>query len=281
MTNIQDTDIALWLHNKLGTSNDSWTASSICWQLNAKVLRNIKNCFHDLESQVKLQLLLSFFHISKPNIKEWRVELEEIIEIATLDGDQWVSMLSETMKTFPSTGLLNTDFSNLEKHRSIFGEIVDDLRKLSKKQNDAAILPLECLYLNKTALTSMVDQQPSSVKHFTLKKQSKSAALKAELLQKSIDAANNLKKSTARTVDIGIRSRGMPTKMSYVKFSKGISSRIPTCGDRAASDANSTVSNKTLISKKIQKENDINLSNINDQPFGYTQANKRIKMLEL
>lgn len=54
--------------------------------------------------------------------------------------------------------------------------------------------------------------QPPPTKHFTLKRKPKSAALRAELLQKSADAASNFKKSTAPTVPL--RSRGMPRKMT-------------------------------------------------------------------
>ncbi|XP_032663209.1 negative elongation factor A-like [Odontomachus brunneus] len=279
MANVRDSDTSLWLHNKLGTSNDSWTGSSICSQLNAEVLRNIKDCFPDLQTQVKLKLLLSFFHIPRRNVEEWRVELEEIIEVAILDGELWVSMLSEAMKTFPSTGSLNTDISDLEEHRPIFGELVNDLRKLLKKQNDPAMLPLECHYLNKTALTSVVGQQPTPIKHFTLKRKPKSAALRAELLQKSTDAASNLKKSTAPTVPV--RSRGMPRKMTDTTPLKGIPSRVPTSGFRSTSLNSSTMSNRTSISNRMRKDGGIKLLPINEQPLGYAQAKKRKKMLEL
>ena len=70
MANVRDSDTSLWLHNKLGTSNDSWTSGSICTQLNAEVLKNIKDCFPDLQTQVKLKLLLSFFHIPRRNVEE-------------------------------------------------------------------------------------------------------------------------------------------------------------------------------------------------------------------
>lgn len=65
-------DTCLWLHNKLGTSNanDSWTSGSICSQLNKEVLKNIKDCFPDLQTQVKLKLLLSFFHIPRRHVEE-------------------------------------------------------------------------------------------------------------------------------------------------------------------------------------------------------------------
>lgn len=61
---------SLWLHNKLGTSNDSWISGSICSQLNKDVLKNIKECFPDLQTQVKLKLLLSFFHIPRRLVEE-------------------------------------------------------------------------------------------------------------------------------------------------------------------------------------------------------------------
>ncbi|XP_011703605.1 PREDICTED: negative elongation factor A [Wasmannia auropunctata] len=279
MANVRDSDTSLWLHNKLGTSNDSWTGSSICSQLNAEVLRNIKDCFPDLQTQVKLKLLLSFFHIPRRNVEEWRVELEEIIEVAAVDSELWVSMLSEAMKTFPSTGSLNTDIADLDEHRPIFGDLVNDLKKILKKQNDPAMLPLECHYLNKNALASVVGQQPTQVKHFTLKRKPKSVALRAELLQKSTDAASNLKKSTAPTVPV--RSRGMPRKMTDTTPLKGIPSRVPTSGFRSPSLTNTPMSNRTSVSSRIRKDGGIKLLDINEQPLGYAQAKKRRKMLEM
>ncbi|XP_043471573.1 negative elongation factor A [Leptopilina heterotoma] len=279
MANVRDSDTSLWLHNKLGTSNDSWTGSSICSQLNAEVLRNIKDCFPDLQTQVKLKLLLSFFHIPRRNVEEWRVELEKIIEVASLDSELWVSMLSEAMKTFPNTGSLNTDITDLDEHRPIFGELVNDLRKLLKKQNDPAMLPLECHYLNKTALTSVVGQQPQPTKHFTLKRKPKSATLRAELVQKSTDAASNLKKSTAPTVPV--RSRGMPRKMTDTTPLKGIPSQVPTSGFRSPSHTSPAIANRTPINSRIRKDGGIKLLDINEQPLGYAQAKKRKKMMEL
>lgn len=70
MANVRDSDISLWLHNKLGTSNDSWISGSITSQLNKEVLRNIKECFPDLQTQVKLKLLLSFFQIPRRIVEE-------------------------------------------------------------------------------------------------------------------------------------------------------------------------------------------------------------------
>lgn len=76
MAAARDSDIALWLHNKLGTSSDTWSEGSICSQLNIDVLRNIKECFMELQTQVKLKLLLSFFHIPKRNVEEVSINRE-------------------------------------------------------------------------------------------------------------------------------------------------------------------------------------------------------------
>lgn len=55
-------------------------------------------------------------------------------------------------------------------------------------------------------------QQPTPSKHFNQNKKPKSAVLRAELLQKSNDAASNLKKASAPVIPV--RSRGMPRKMT-------------------------------------------------------------------
>ncbi|KAK9737608.1 hypothetical protein QE152_g10626 [Popillia japonica] len=280
MANVRDSDTSLWLHNKLGTSNDSWTGGSICGQLNAEVLRNIKDCFPDLQTQVKLKLLLSFFHIPRRNIEEWRIELEQIIDVAVSDSELWVSMLAESLKTFPATGSLNTEISDLDEVRPIFTDLVNDLRKLVKKQADHVMLPMECHYLNKAALVSVVGQQPSPTKHFTVKKKPKSATLRADLLQKSLDVASNLKKSSAPVIPV--RSRGMPRKMTDTTPLKGIPSRVPTSGFRSNSlNNNLTARPPPMRPTAGRKEGGVKLLDIADQPLGYTAAKKRKKMQEI
>lgn len=63
---------------------------------------------------------------------QWKPELEEILEVALTDSDQWVSMLAEMMKTLPATGSLNTEVGEIDENRRIFTELVNDLRKLGK-----------------------------------------------------------------------------------------------------------------------------------------------------
>jgi len=295
---VRDSDISLWLHNKLGTSTDSWAGGSICSQLNIEVLKNIQECFMELQTQVKLKFLLSFFQFSRRNLEEWKTELEEILEVAIVDGDPWVSMVAEVLKTYPSTGALNTEVGAAtdEDNRRIFNDLANELRKLVKKHGDTGMLPLECPYLNKTALFTVVGQQSIPIKHFTLKRKPKSAALRAELLQKSTDAQNNLKKNPAPTIPL--RSRGMPRKMTDTTPLKGIPSRHSIGGftsPLSRSGANPTngspltsspagggppgrPSPRTLAGRK---DGGIKLLDINEQPIGFAQAKKRKRQQEI
>lgn len=63
-------DTALWLHNKLGSTDDLWSGKSICSQLSREKLINIQDCFHALQSHVKVKLLLSFIHIPRRNVEQ-------------------------------------------------------------------------------------------------------------------------------------------------------------------------------------------------------------------
>ncbi|ODM93080.1 Negative elongation factor A [Orchesella cincta] len=279
MANVRDSDISLWLHNKLG-SNESWTSGSISSQLTPDVLRNIKECFIDLQTQVKLKLLLSFFHIPRRNLEEWKHELEEILDVAMADTEQWVAMLAEMMKSYPSSGCLNFELSDAdnEDNRRIFEDLVHEVTGELKNVKDLNLLPLECHYLNKNALQSVVGTQKQPVKHFTIKRKSKSANLRAELLQKAADAVKtNTKKIPAPTIPL--RTRGMPRKMTDTTPLKGIPSQAPTARTLTmpASIASRTLS-RTPAGKK---EGGVKLLEITEQPVGFQMQKRRKKQQEI
>ncbi|XP_065349485.1 negative elongation factor A-like [Cloeon dipterum] len=278
MANVRDSDTSLWLHNKLGTSNDSWTGGSICSQLNTEVLRNIKYCFPELQTQVKLKLLLSFFHIPRKNIPSLCPELDEILDCALTDPEQWVSMLAELMKSFPSSGSLNTEMTEMEDNRRIFMDLVTDLQELVKKQTDTGMLPLECHYLNKNVLHSYIGNLPPLTKHFQQRRKPKYLSLRMELLQKSSDAASNVKKTTA--VTIPLRSRGMPRKLTDTTPLKGIPSRMPSSGFRTPGTA--TASRPGIVRPPAgRKDGGIKFLEITEQPLGFVAAKKRKRQQEL
>jgi negative elongation factor A len=133
MASGREGDTSLWLHNKLGTSNDTWVGGSICSQYNAEVLGNIRECFVYLQPQVKLKLLLSFFHIPRRSADEWHTELEEILELGRADSDPWVAMVAEIMVPFPATGCLSEEFNSSDISGQIFHSLLDEIRVIGEQ----------------------------------------------------------------------------------------------------------------------------------------------------
>ena len=125
MASVRQVDTALWLHNKL-SSDDSWSGSSLRSLLTQDVLRNIPECFHRLETQVKVKLLMAFLHLPRRVIEETNAELGEIFEIGSHDEDEWVRVLSEILKYYPSTGMLNV---NLDQVSPVFAEVTEEIEK--------------------------------------------------------------------------------------------------------------------------------------------------------
>ena len=74
-------ELAQWVHNKLGSTDDLWSAKSICSQLSAERLNNLQECFHALLPHVKIKLLLSFLHLSRRNIEQ--ASILTFVEIAS------------------------------------------------------------------------------------------------------------------------------------------------------------------------------------------------------
>jgi len=274
-SNIQS-DTSLWLHNKLGTSNDSWTGGSIVSQLNPDILKKIRNCFQDLQPQVKLKLLLSFFHIGRRNLELWRPQLEAILEVALEDSEPWVSMLADLMSTFPSTGQLNTEVTSPDSNRKIYSDLLSELRKTLKKHGDQndAVLPLECHFLNKNAFISVVGHQPQPSKHFTLKRKPKAAALKADLMARSVEAATKVKSQPASFPQ---RIRTMPKKMSDMTPLKGIRAGPAGLGRSFSNSPRVSLPNRT---KGGAKEGGVKLLDITEQPMGYQAAKKKKRQEE-
>ncbi|RWS02532.1 negative elongation factor A-like protein [Dinothrombium tinctorium] len=276
MSNVRESDTSLWLHNKLGNSSDLWSCGSICSQLNAEVLKNIRECFTDLQSLVKLKLIISFLHIPRRNVDEWKTELKEILEVGIADSDQWVSTCAELLKFFPENGTLN--FS-IEENGAVFTDLVHELKKIVKRHADIGILPLECLYLNKNSLSAQIGQIQQPVKHFTLKRKPKSAALRAELLQKSTDAATNARKSVTNPT-LSYRSRGVSKDLNDNTPMKGIPNRIsfgssfktPNSLNKLAG----SVRNPTRPSMPgVRRDGGIKLLDITEQPIGRDAKRKK------
>uniref|UniRef100_A0A8C5LUT0 Negative elongation factor complex member A n=1 Tax=Leptobrachium leishanense TaxID=445787 RepID=A0A8C5LUT0_9ANUR len=222
MASMRESDTGLWLHNKLGSADELWSPPSIASLLTASVIDNVRLCFHNLSSAVKLKLLLGMLHLPRRTVDEMKGALTEIIQLATLDSDPWILMVADILKSFPDTGSLNLD---LEEQNPNVQDILGELREKVSECEASAMLPLECQYLNKNALTMLAGPLTPPVKHFQLKRKPKSATLRAELLQKSTEAAQQLKKTAG--VPFHAKGRGLVKKLDTTTPLKGIPKQMP------------------------------------------------------
>ncbi|KAF2358514.1 hypothetical protein FHG87_010730 [Trinorchestia longiramus] len=232
----------------------------------------------ELQTQVKLKLLLSFFHIPKRNVEEWRTELEEIIEVAIVDSDSWVAMIAEIIKTYPSMGALNLDIREQGDNQRIVQDLAAELRRVVKKHNEAGLLPMECSYLNRSAFLVAAPQQPGPTKHFNLKRKPKAAQLRADLVARSTDAQANMKKSQLPTVPV--RSRGMPRNNDTIPM-RGIPRSMSGPGmmrNSSLTPLSARPSRPPLTARR--KDGGIKLLDINESPIAAQQAKKRRKLQE-
>ena len=204
-------------------------------------------------------------------METWKTELEDILDVALQDSEPWVSMLADLLSSFPSSGQLNHDARG--EGRKIYLDLMTDLKKTLKKHGDQSdlVLPLECHFLNKNAFISVVGHQPQPTKHFSLKRKPKAAALKADLIQRSQEAAN---KAKSQMNSFPSRQRTMPKKLSDTGPLRGLPSRpLANAGFR-----NPRVS---LPNRQMKKEGGVKMLEITEQPIGYAAAKKRKRQQEM
>ncbi|XP_066240884.1 negative elongation factor A isoform X2 [Saccopteryx leptura] len=205
--------------------------------------------------------------------------LAEIIQLATLDSDPWVLMVADILKSFPDTGSLNLD---LEEQNPNVQDILGELREKVTECEASAMLPLECRYLNKSALTTLAGPLTPPVKHFQLKRKPKSATLRAELLQKSTETAQQLKRSAG--VPFHAKGRGLLRKMDTTTPLKGIPKQAPFRSPTTPS-VFSPAGNRTPIPPSrtpLQKERGVKLLDISelDTVRAGREAKRRRKTLD-
>uniref|UniRef100_A0A673KAF1 Negative elongation factor A-like n=1 Tax=Sinocyclocheilus rhinocerous TaxID=307959 RepID=A0A673KAF1_9TELE len=278
MASMRESDTGLWLHNKLGSTDELWTPSSIASLLTVSVIDNIRLCFSSLSPPVKLKLLLGMLHLPRRTVDEMKEALSEIIQLATVDSEPWVLMVADILKSFPETGSLNLD---LEEQNPNVQDILGELREKVNECEASSMLPLECQYLNKSALTTLVGPLTPPIKHFQLKRKPKSATLRAELLQKSTETAQQLKKTAG--VPFHSKGRGLVKKIDTTTPLKGIPKapfRSPTTPSMF-----SPPSNRTPIAPArtpLRKERGVKLLDISelDMVGAGREAKRRRKTLD-
>ncbi|MEQ2217652.1 hypothetical protein XENOCAPTIV_017859 [Xenoophorus captivus] len=132
MASMKDSDTGLWLHNKLGSTDELWTPPSIASLLTVSVIDNIRLCFSSLSPPVKLKLLLGMLHLPRRTVDE----------LATVDSEPWVLMVADILKSFPETGSLNLDLEEQNPNvQDILGELREKATETAQQLKKTAGVP--------------------------------------------------------------------------------------------------------------------------------------------
>nr|XP_039265831.1 negative elongation factor A-like [Styela clava] len=277
---MRDNDTALWLHNKLGSAEELWVSSSIGGIIKTDTIDNIFRCFSVLSTTVKMKLLLGILHLPRRSLEEMKHTIDGLVELALDDGDQWVKLVANVVKTYPMRCKLSLDLSS----NQIAENVIHQLEEKVRDSDVFATLPLECQYVNKNALQNLVGNQPPPQRHFALKRKPKSAALRVDLMQKSTNASSQVKKGVSNKM-VPVKHRDMTRKLSDASPMRGIP-KTPAGAHRAEGFRTQSTpgshmtpggASRTASRFSSRAERGTKLLDISEQPLGIREQKRRKK----
>eukprot|EP00116_Pleurobrachia_bachei_P009494 sb/3469756/ len=208
-------DICRLLHNKLDSA-DQWSGENIVSSLTPEFCASIKTCYHSLEPQVKIKLLLAILHMPQKMMENASTELQEIFALADSDTDEWPRVISKMLKDFPREGVVKTDLSDEN-----WCDAVKNISSMLAESASANLRPLERLYMSGASNKSITTQQ-----HFKFSARHKSTAARAELIAKGREMQEQKRREEeAKRDDGGIpQYRGQTTAVPTPAARKPVSS---------------------------------------------------------
>lgn len=72
---------------------------------------------------------MAFLHIPRRVLEETSADISETLEIGSQDEDEWVRVLCEILKYYPTSGTLNVHLENVSP---VFSEVTEQLRNQRK-----------------------------------------------------------------------------------------------------------------------------------------------------
>eukprot|EP01080_Neovahlkampfia_damariscottae_P005813 gene5813-9636_t len=144
--------IELKLKNEWNSENDI----SFITKEFLKVLNENPKIFQDLNTDLKLKLLMSCLSMNKNHLKNLKNEFNELIQLGLNDENEWVTVVSEILSEYPTHFCLKNDiqnekiFGSLESfHNKCLNKIKTNLKDTQMNENDVVISnPLILKYIN-------------------------------------------------------------------------------------------------------------------------------------
>lgn len=259
-----ETDTSMWLCNKLDSIDNQWSSGGIATHFSNTILHNIYDCFLQLETKLKIKLLLTFLKIPLRNMEGLQDDIMAIIDLADSDPDEWVQVAANLVRDYPTHHFIDKKVGNVTaSFQTTILEIHQEIQQL-QPGCASSMLPLQCPYLNRAALAQVVSNMPTLTKHFTLRRKPKSAALRAKITQRATDAVNQRKISHSSNPSAGSSSVKANLKRT-LSTPTGRSPHVPH-------------QNKLVKTSALPKKT--KLLDITEQPLGVREQKKRKKNLE-
>uniref|UniRef100_A0A914WGN7 HDAg domain-containing protein n=1 Tax=Plectus sambesii TaxID=2011161 RepID=A0A914WGN7_9BILA len=209
---LRDRDLVQWLDNKLGAADELWSGRTAAGLLTLDIISELDSCFQDLQSHVKLRMLLAIPHLPQKSLDAWREPIDNLLSLAMQDADDWVQTVGDLLKEYAQDGTVS--FASIDD-ASHFSRTLVELRKLARQhanQTELRLLPPDASFCSKSTINARFGVGQQTVqKHFALRRRPKSATLRADLLSKSADVASQPKNRVPHAAlanSIPTRSRG-------------------------------------------------------------------------
>lgn len=178
-----------YINNKLADEN--WVPLQINSLIREDNITMYVDCFTLLTAPVKIRILLGMLHLSNERLDRLEDHFRQLIEFAISDSDPWVKVTAGLLRYYPTNRQINKVLSDFPNGSEIIRQLIG-----KTNNSESRLLPLECRIVSKDLIKSICPSAPRNIeKHFQLKRKPKSAALRADLLQRSHEAANQNRKS--------------------------------------------------------------------------------------
>ncbi|GJJ78626.1 hypothetical protein EMPS_10985 [Entomortierella parvispora] len=230
-----------WLNQQL---TSPWHGhQTVASGLSNEIILNIRERWSQLESSVRLGVLFSLISLKKAQQVELRDRCQELIDHACSDPDDWVRLVSQMLKDYPSEGTLRFNveqFADQAQLGSLLKSLTDHI-----SQNGIKFHPKEFAYLSESVCKAGQGRDPKTKKypamtgpslqtHFTLIDDSDESIHgdRSERLRKMADQA-----SPAVTLPGGILSSSSASLGSVLDSSVGPGSNDGTSSAEGGNSA--------------------------------------------
>ncbi|GMR61580.1 hypothetical protein PMAYCL1PPCAC_31775, partial [Pristionchus mayeri] len=182
---LRDQELVDFLNERLGDHDETWAGKNVAAFLSREMIEELETCFQGLEPIAKLKVVLGFSQLSTKRLQDWSNEINTLLEIAAQDPDDWVEAISDSLRIFSPTGIIQLEPTrNLEMYRDALARIYSKLLEFANRDDsEFNNVPTVYHFCDEKVIQTELNYTPRQHEvHFTLKKKLKGDLLREEVL---------------------------------------------------------------------------------------------------